>query len=209
MSIITVWLSDLKLGYCSQGWWLNRKFCCWEIGEECEDWKLWTSFVGVQWIVYVTMAVSLLTNIPEQRSLRDLSRGTGNDVSKTCSTGMVCVRVRVHRQELGAIRCRLGNFRDQVHFDRLRHQRVPERRYDGHQVCCAGEPDRSERCCDSRLTGTDLCTLAQPIAIASGLSVGKEGPSVHVASAIGHVVAGQFTRFKRSQGLLQDLLSQT
>lgn len=63
MSIITVWLSDLKLGYCANGWYLNRKFCCWEMGDGegdgCPDWKEWTQFGGVQWLVYVAMAVSL------------------------------------------------------------------------------------------------------------------------------------------------------
>lgn len=64
MSIITAWLSDLKLGYCTQGWWLNRKFCCWEMAEAlneaggCEDWQTWTSFVGIQWLFYVAFAVS-------------------------------------------------------------------------------------------------------------------------------------------------------
>lgn len=66
MSIITVWLSDLKLGYCTQGWWLNRKFCCWEMSElndagGCEDWQEWTSFVGVRWIFYVAFAVRTLS----------------------------------------------------------------------------------------------------------------------------------------------------
>lgn len=62
MSIITAWLSDLKLGVCSQGWWLNRKFCCWEMMDEatgaCEDWHEWTHWSGVQWLVYVAFAVS-------------------------------------------------------------------------------------------------------------------------------------------------------
>lgn len=58
-SILTSWLSDLKLGYCSQGWYLNHKFCCWEIEEElCEDWKTWTQFSAIQWGVYVGFAVS-------------------------------------------------------------------------------------------------------------------------------------------------------
>jgi chloride channel 3/4/5 len=40
----------------------------------------------------------------------------------------------------------------------------------------------------------------QPLVIASGLSVGKEGPSVHVACAIGNVIARLFPRFSRSEG---------
>jgi chloride channel 3/4/5 len=31
IAIVTDWLSDIKLGYCSSAWWLNQKFCCWEI----------------------------------------------------------------------------------------------------------------------------------------------------------------------------------
>lgn len=59
-SIVTVWLSDLKLGRCDAGWWLNRKFCCWQMSEaagECADWHQWTSFVGIQYIFYVAFAV--------------------------------------------------------------------------------------------------------------------------------------------------------
>ncbi len=31
ISIATEWASDLKQGYCKAGWWLNAKFCCWEM----------------------------------------------------------------------------------------------------------------------------------------------------------------------------------
>ena len=36
------------------------------------------------------------------------------------------------------------------------------------------------------------------MAIGSGLSVGKEGPSVHVACSFGNVVARQFRRYDQS-----------
>ena len=32
LNIITEWLSDIKLGYCTTGFYLNEDFCCW--GEE-------------------------------------------------------------------------------------------------------------------------------------------------------------------------------
>lgn len=36
LSIITEWLSDIKLGYCTTGFYLNENFCCWgEDSGEC------------------------------------------------------------------------------------------------------------------------------------------------------------------------------
>jgi len=61
ISIITQWLSDLKMGYCSDGWWLNQQFCCWEIeGEEvdgCDSWHSWSRFTLGRWMIFVIFAV--------------------------------------------------------------------------------------------------------------------------------------------------------
>ncbi|KDN45559.1 hypothetical protein RSAG8_04883, partial [Rhizoctonia solani AG-8 WAC10335] len=47
----------------------------------------------------------------------------------------------------------------------------------------------------------------QPLVIASGLNVGKEGPSVHVACCIGNVVARMFSGFSHSQGKMREILT--
>ncbi|GAA6005052.1 chloride channel protein [Rhodotorula paludigena] len=154
MSIMTAWLSDLKLGYCTQGWWLNRKFCCWEIEEGlCEDWVTWTTWTGVQWVVYVAFAgLFAFTCAFIVKSYAPYAAGSG----------------------ISEIKCILAGFiiNGYLSFPTL-----------------------------------SIKSLTLPISIASGLSVGKEGPSVHVASAIGHFVASRFTRFKRSQAKMREIVT--
>lgn len=61
ISIVTEWLSDIKMGYCYDGWWLNQNFCCWEIDSNgdnpCESWHLWSTVSFARWIVYIIFAV--------------------------------------------------------------------------------------------------------------------------------------------------------
>ena len=62
VSIVSEWLSDIKMGYCSDGWWLNQQFCCWEIeGEEvdgCDSWHTWSHITLARWFIFVIFAVS-------------------------------------------------------------------------------------------------------------------------------------------------------
>lgn len=64
ISIITEWLSDIKMGYCSDGWWLNSQFCCWEIeGNDdniCDSWHPWSTVSPARWAIYVLFAVGPL-----------------------------------------------------------------------------------------------------------------------------------------------------
>lgn len=50
-------------------------------------------------------------------------------------------------------------------------------------------------------------SVCLPLAIASGLSVGKEGPSVHYAVCTGSVIGRLFTKYKRSASKMRELLS--
>lgn len=50
-------------------------------------------------------------------------------------------------------------------------------------------------------------SIGLPLAIASGLSVGKEGPSVHYAVCTGNVISRSFERFRRNAGKTREILS--
>jgi hypothetical protein len=67
VSIVSEWLGDIKMGYCSDGWWLNQQFCCWEIeGEEvdgCDAWHSWSHVTLARWIIFVLFAVSVETPV--------------------------------------------------------------------------------------------------------------------------------------------------
>lgn len=50
-------------------------------------------------------------------------------------------------------------------------------------------------------------SIALPLAIASGLSVGKEGPSVHYAVCTGNVISSYFAKYRRSAAKTREILS--
>lgn len=60
MSILTGWLADYRLGHCTNGWYLGRKFCCLEIAEDggCDEWHDWGAFPPFPWLAYIFFAVS-------------------------------------------------------------------------------------------------------------------------------------------------------
>ena len=50
-------------------------------------------------------------------------------------------------------------------------------------------------------------SIGLPLAIASGLSVGKEGPSVHYAVCTGNVISRLFEKYKRNASKTREILS--
>ncbi|KAF8904974.1 chloride channel [Mucidula mucida] len=155
ISIVTEWLSDIKMGYCSDGWWLNQQFCCWEIEEEetdaCESWHPWSTVTPARWLIYVIFAAMFsFTAAHLVRSLAKYAAGSG----------------------ISEIKCILAGFIMQGFLG---------------------------------FATLFIKSITLPLVIASGLSVGKEGPSVHVACCIGYTVAGLFKTFSRSEGKMREI----
>ncbi|KAI0081975.1 Cl-channel protein [Panus rudis PR-1116 ss-1] len=157
ISIVTEWLSDIKMGYCYDAWWLNQQFCCWEIETDddsgCESWHLWSDVAIARWFVYIMFAMAFsFTAAHLVRSLAKYAAGSG----------------------ISEIKCILSGFVMKGFLG---------------------------------FSTWFIKSLTLPLVIASGLSVGKEGPSVHVACCTGYVVARLFGRFSRSQGKMREILT--
>lgn len=102
IDVITSWLTDLKFGYCKVSWWLNSKFCCWEIDpvgsgnegsadELCEDWRNWSEvFFGLGYLVYVGYAIAFaFTAAYLVRSFAPYAAGSGISEVKCILAGFV------------------------------------------------------------------------------------------------------------------------
>ncbi len=175
ISIITAWLSDIKLGYCTTGWWLSQKFCCLELSDEgtgCEEWRSWGGIEPFRYIAYVLFAVG--------------SPGGGRP-----STGP-------HRPILThAVR----------HPPQILFSFSAAKLVKSFAPYAAGSGISEIKCLiggfviNGFLSVWTLAikSLSLPLVIASGLQVGKEGPSVHVACCVGNNVAKAFPRYRGSQ----------
>lgn len=119
ISIMTVWLSDLKMGYCTTGWWLSQKFCCLEVsdeGEGCAEWRNWGGMEPFQYIFYVLFAVSAYFRASAYGRLRSWLSG---------SLLLLC---RLSGSGIRTVRRWIRNLRDQVHSGRIHHQGISGRR---------------------------------------------------------------------------------
>ena len=153
LNIITEWLSDVKMGYCTTAWYLNEGFCCYGAEGGCDEWKRWTSFALTNYLVYTFFAL-LLAFVAAYLVKRYAPYAAGSGISE--------------------IKCIIAGFVMQGFL--------------GFWTFL-------------------IKSIALPLAIASGLSVGKEGPSVHYAVCIGSVVSQLFEKYRQSASKTREILT--
>ncbi|EXK35293.1 chloride channel, other eukaryote [Fusarium oxysporum f. sp. lycopersici 4287] len=153
LNIITEWLSDVKMGYCETGFYLNENFCCWGEENGCDQWHRWTGFEPLNYFIYFVFA-TLFACVAGTlvKSFAPYAAGSGISEIKCIIAGFV-------------MKGFLGWW---------------------------------------TLIIKSVCL---PLAIASGLSVGKEGPSVHYAVCTGNVISRLFDKYKRNASKTREFLS--
>ena len=155
LNIVTEWLSDIKLGYCTTAFYLNESFCCWGAESGCNEWHSWSSFWPVNYVLYIVFStIFAFTSARLVKSFAPYAAGSGISEIKCIIAGFV-------------MKGFLGFW---------------------------------------TLLIKSICL---PLAIASGLSVGKEGPSVHYAVCTGNVISRLFNKYRRNAAKTREILSAT
>jgi len=136
ISIITEWLSDVKMGYCSDGWWLNQQFCCWELDADldsgCNSWHLWSTVSVARWFIYVLFAVRYhLPHTPPHTTYCFLGAFVSFSLVSqirqlmNLRKGRIFLRRVTPRPVSGKVRGRLWDPGDQVHRLGFHHAGIP------------------------------------------------------------------------------------
>ncbi|KAG2043481.1 chloride channel [Suillus americanus] len=203
------WLFDVKQGYCKTAWWHAQHFCCplpdeyGPLDDHCPAWRTWSdvfaSWTGsesgggesaVQYFAYTIIAVLLA------------STSSLLTIYLTASTSFIT------RKESGVL---------SPHFDKSGEQTAssssqPRRRV-MYYAAGSGIPEiktiLSGFVIHGYLGGRVLFTKALGLAlsVSSGLSLGKEGPFVHIASCIGNIVSRYHSKYENNEAKRREILS--
>ncbi|KAG8213974.1 chloride channel [Butyriboletus roseoflavus] len=201
------WFFDAKYGYCTTGWWKAMRFCCPGVRDlrssneaRCPDWVDWSGSLTswphpgaiendyVEYISYTFIAVlwatasSLLT------------------IHLTASTSFTT------RKDSGVLSPRFSDTDD-------KHSNSPKKRQILYYAAGSGIPEiktiLSGFVIHGYLGARTLFTksLGLALSVGSGLSLGKEGPFVHIASCVGNIVSRFHRKYENNEGKRREILS--
>ncbi|KAF9519196.1 hypothetical protein BS47DRAFT_1370811 [Hydnum rufescens UP504] len=212
------WLFDIKEGFCNDGWWKAKRFCCPVLDDDlsgngyanvtrlpfsvtglnpghsdisCTEWITWAEQFGQHikdpnklspktWIIeYIVYSFFALLFVFISAILT---------IHLTASTSFSA------RSDSGIpeLKCILGG----AHFG-CGHQ-IPHLERNSLGFVMRGY-----------LGGRTLAikAIGLPLSVASGLSLGKEGPFVHIASCWGNIVSRWFRKYETNEAKRREILS--
>ncbi|KAJ5605538.1 hypothetical protein N7510_008319 [Penicillium lagena] len=207
---------DLKEGFCTRHWFSSRNNCCKDV-EYC-SWKSWSSIfrpVGPdnQWVNFgmfvlwvlvlsvISCALTLLTKtvVPSSVSLTTLDENLGAD-SRGTKTGGDLTQLSGSPISQTSPHGTLPN--------------VPSRPAMTY-YSAAGSGVAEVKVINSGFVlhgylgwkTLVVKTVALIFSVASGLSLGKEGPYVHIATCVGNICCRLFAKYNQNDGKRREVLS--
>ena len=200
---------DYKDGHCKGGWYFSKRKCCYGLNH-CPSWQTWgdsMSITGVdsKWINYIAYVFFVVvfsvgacfltmltkTEVPSAFSLSTLDENLGADKQNG----------RGGSDELS----QKGNL----------SPTEPEKPSTMVYYPAAGSGVAEVKVIVSGfvlhgylgLRTVVVKTLALILSVASGLSIGKEGPYVHIATCVGNIACRLFSKYNHNDGKRREILS--
>ncbi|KAI9726397.1 MAG: hypothetical protein M1834_009025 [Cirrosporium novae-zelandiae] len=203
---------DLKEGYCTSGWYFSKRKCCFSMSS-CDAWRSWSevfsdSSVDNEWIdftafvigvVVLALASSVLTLftktvVPSNVPLSTLDENLGAERRQTTEDTEEELDQKPHSPTTST---GSGNRPDMVYFSAA-GSGVAEVK-----VILSGFVLHGYL----GLKTLVLKTLGLTLSVSSGLSVGKEGPYVHIATCIGNIACRIFSKYHHNDAKRREVLS--
>ncbi|KAK1524937.1 voltage gated chloride channel, partial [Colletotrichum abscissum] len=203
---------DYKYGYCARGWYISERNCCPKQGP-CEDWQTWSEVlrfwpfgdVGTEFTIYLVGCVSL----------------AGIACAMTLTTKTVvpsAYRMTTFDENLAA---ELAPYADDPTSD---ESPTPPEVVEAIEAAvpppmvyysAAGSGVAEVRVILSGFVlhgflGVKTLVIksaALILSVASGLSLGKEGPYVHIATCIGNIACRLFSKYDKNDAKRREVLS--
>ncbi|KAI9783602.1 MAG: hypothetical protein M1816_001308 [Peltula sp. TS41687] len=205
---------DIKEGYCRAGWYYSKRKCC-PASNKCDDWTLWSEAITINpstaksmWInyaVYVGFVVSLSmlsciltltsrTVVPSAIQLATLDENLGADHLKE-NLNLID---ETQRGVLGP-----GDSYDKSPAAPMVYYSAAGSGVAEVKVILSGFVLHGYLGMKTLV----VKTFALILSVGSGLSLGKEGPYVHIATCVGNVAARLFDKYNRNDGKRREVLS--
>lgn len=217
------WFFDIKEGYCSAGWLKAKRFCCPRYdetttlllspfstvtqGPSCGEWRTWADvFVPVaeandwiraelfEYLIYAVLALSMAV------------------VSSLLTIHLTASSSFSTRKNSGVLSDAFAENAEGQKVAKAPTTADPKRKV-LYYAAGSGIPEiktiLSGFVIHGYLGGRTLFTKATGLvlSVAAGLSLGKEGPFVHIASCVGNIVSRFFPKYELNEGKRREILS--
>ena len=192
-----------KEGYCTVGWYFGKKKCCY--GEErCPAWRSWAqvlSFTGMEakWLDFIAYVVFVILFAVAACLLTLMTR---TEMSST-------FKISTMDENLGA------DDRRKPEKDVMGAPQPPPKHQKIVYYPAAGSGVAEVKVILSGFVVHGYLgvrtlvvkTLALVLSVSSGLSLGKEGPYVHIATCVGNIACRLFSKYNQNDGKRREVLS--
>lgn len=226
-----MWLFDLKEGYCSHDWRLAERFCCaalpnGDLGDECPAWRTWAQVWRErgghrpELAAYTMYTLTALTFAGLAATVTIyFTASTSVHSSKDSPSAPSAGRFATdgHKTSYGATAARPAaapsvaesSVASSSEGDGLK----PRPRKTLYYAAGSGIPEIKTILSGFVIRGylgswtLGVKAVGLALSVASGLSLGKEGPFVHIASCVGNIISRFFRKYDRNEGKRREILS--